>query len=166
MIPPNLHRSHRHGCAMYSPLRVLISVIPGWGKKCVLENLPDIIHSHVWRNSLICDMTYSCVRHDSFIRDVTHWCAWPIFENLLDMTLSYVWHNSLICETWLIHVCDMTHLYATRLIDVCDIYWRICSTWFIRLCDITHWYVTRFINMWPAPFMCLTWLIHMCDMTQ
>jgi len=53
------------------------------------------------------------------------------------MTHAYVWHDAFICVTWLIHMCDMTHL---------------CVTW------PTH--------VWHDLFMCATWLIHMCDMTH
>jgi len=59
------------------------------------------------------------VWHDSCATWLIHTC---------DMSRSCVWHDSFICVTWLIHMCDMTHLYAwhdsfirvTRLIHVRD----------------------------------------------
>jgi hypothetical protein len=88
----------------------------------------------------VCDLTHSCVWHDSFICvtrlihmcDMIHWC---------------VWHVSFISVTWLIHVCDMTDSYVWH-----D--WFMCVTWFIHMCDVTHSYV------WHDSFMCVTWLIH------
>ena len=50
----------------------------------------------------VCDMTHSCVWHDSFI-----WVTWLI--HMCAMTHSCVWHGSFMCATWLIHVCEMIH---------------------------------------------------------
>jgi len=59
----------------------------------------------------MCDMTYSCVCHDSFICvQHAHRCA----------THSYVCRDSFICVPWLIHMCAMTHSY-------------VCHDSFIRL---------------------------------
>ena len=86
----------------------------------------------------MCDMTHSCVWHDSFIR-----VTWLI----------HVWHDSFICVTWLIHMCAMTHSYMSHNSF-------ICVTWLIHMCDMTHSYV------WHDSFICVPWLIHMCDMTH
>ena len=50
-----------------------------------------------------------------------------------------------MCTAWLIHICDMTHLYVRH--DT-----------LVVMCDMTHLY------LWNYLFICVTWLIHMCDM--
>ena len=82
----------------------------------------------------ICDMTHSYMWHDSFIYVtwLIHICdqtpvnvrfspsgaIWLIymhmagFIHMCDVTRSPMWHDSLICVTWLIHMCDMTHLHV------------------------------------------------------
>ena len=104
------------------------------------------------------------------------------------MTYSCVWHDSIICVTWLVYMCDMTHLYV----------WHIArgmmniSLWLIYKCDAptcsyvlhswfnyTHscvWHHARGImniSSWLlyicgicASSICATWLIRMCDMTH
>jgi len=84
----------------------------------------------------LCDMTHSCVWHDSFM------CVTWLFH-MCDMTPSYVSRDSFICVTWLIHMCDMTRSYV----------WHdslIYVTWLIHMWDMTH-------------FLRVPWLIHMCD---
>jgi len=94
----------------------------------------------------MCDLTHSCVWHDSFI------CVtWLICT--CDMTHSYVWYDSFICVTGLIHTCDMTHSYV----------WHnsfICVTWLAHMCDMTSPYVCHYL------FIRMTWLILICDMTH
>jgi len=67
---------------------------------------------------------------------------------MCDMTHSYVWHDSFICETWLIHMCDMTHSQHSTWLRV---------TWLLHMWDMTHSYV------WHDSFICETWLIHILD---
>jgi len=75
----------------------------------------------------VCDMTHSCVWHDSFI------CVTSLIH-MCDMTHSYVWHDSFIRVTWLIYMCDTTHSYVWN-----DSF--ICVTRLIYICDTTHSYV-------------------------
>ena len=95
----------------------------------------------------VCDMTPSCVWHDSFI------CV--------------TWrHDSFIRVTWLIHMCDMTHSYVWH-----DSF--MCVTWLIRMSDMTHSYEwhdsfsyswhNSFSFVWHHSLICVTWLIHVCD---
>jgi len=63
------------------------------------------LHYETWRIH-VCDMSYSCVRHDGVI------CVtWR--SHTCDMTHSCLWYAAFMCVTWLnivrIHVCDMTH---------------------------------------------------------
>jgi len=90
-----------------------------------------VSHSRHQRSSRSLPRGKSCVS--------TRLCCWN------------VWHNSFICVTWLIHMCDMTHLFV----------WHasiICVTCLNYMCDMTHSYV------WHASFICVTCLIHTCDM--
>ena len=116
----------------------------GWGgmtQRYIMWLTPVCV---TWLDEM-CDMTHSCMWHDSCMR-VTR----PI--PMCDMTHSYVWHDSCICVTWPIHMCDMTHPYV----------------WLIQICDMTH------SDVWHDSFICVTLLIQiqilymaaMCDMTE
>ena len=116
----------------------------------------------------ICDMTFLCVWHDSFM------ClTWLI--HVSDMTHSCVWRDSFMCVTWLSHMCDVTHscvwrdsfMCVTWLIHVCDVTSRLLHT-----CDMTRVHflleaLQLFIPAFPAfiwetcLLRCATWLIHM-----
>ena len=41
--------------------------------------------------------------------------------HMCDMTYSYVWHDSFMRVTWLIFTCDMTYSCVTRLIHTCNL---------------------------------------------
>ena len=82
----------------------------------------------------MCDITRSCVWHDSFIGDGRAAGALP--------------QDSFICVTWLVHTCDTTHSYVSHGSF-------ICVTWLIHTCDTTR------SNMYCDSFKCMTWLIHM-----
>jgi len=101
----------------------------------------------------ICDMTHMCMWHDSsvYVRS----CA-PAPDTIISVCVGIVL-NVLrymdIYVTWLIHVCDMTHICM----------WHDSSiyvTWLIHICEITH------ICMWHDSYMYVTWLIYVCDMTH
>ena len=108
-------------------------------------------HSTLLRQTpvYICYVTHSYVCYRSCIR-----VTWPLSRQTL-----------CIFVTLLIHMCAMTHSYASSCwcttvclrVSVWDIA-LVCVKWLIRMCDMTLSYV------WRDSFICVTWLIHMCDM--
>jgi len=69
----------------------------------------------------MCDMTNSCVWHDSVICAVHMWhasfmCVTWLIHMWCDMTHGYVWHDSAICVTWFSHICCS---YVTWLVYAC-----------------------------------------------
>jgi len=149
-------------------------------------------HSHEWVMSHRrhfsmcddeCDMTHSCVWHDSFIRVI-----WLI--HVCDMTHSCVWHDSSVGVAWLT-ICDMTHQSADALwIGALfpSTSWSVThdarATWLLRTCDMTPSYV-RYDSFVRATepmhissivaercgaesrwFICVVRFIHTCDMTH
>jgi len=129
---------------------------------------------------LFCGKRYMKIRHPMTLRhpvcvtwaigDANVGLFWEnvglFWENVSDV---YVWHDSymllkLVCvwDTWLIHVCDMTHWFVRR-----DLF--ICVTWLFQMCDSTfvccsNWCVcgtqdlTR-SHVWCDYFIHVTWLI-------
>jgi len=91
----------------------------------------------------VCDMTHSCVWHD------THECVMLLMKLCVPwLTCLATWYSN--CRTT--HVCDIHHSFVRH--DSMQV------TWFIHVCDMTHSCV------WHDSFMCVTWLIHVCDMTH
>ena len=130
-------------------------------------------------------MTCSCVWHDLFIymtgpihiRDKTHVyishsyvcdlsCSWRTsrsrYRAVAQMTHLCVWHDAFMCVTWLIHVCDMTHLRIT--ISNQGAFTRAHVPWLVHMydmkysnvhmCPVTHSYV------WHDSFTCVPRLLH------
>jgi len=128
----------------------------------------------------VCDMTHSCVWHDSFIcvtglwRDSCEWVTWlGRMCNLMHSYVCYTYDEFICLPTNAVrigtcHLCDMTHSCVWH-----DAFMSV--TWCIHMCDVTHSYVWHdsFIwvtwliwYVWHNPFTCVTWLIHMCDTTH
>ena len=120
---------------------------------CAFTHVGKNKYSHISFISHLCAASV-CVWHDWFILG-----TWLV--DMCDVTHLYVWHISLIRVTWLIDMCDMTHWYV----------WRdslICVTWLIDKCDVTRWSVWRdslICVMWLS-LICVTCLIDMCDVTR
>jgi len=89
-------------------------------------------------------------RHASFI------CAtWLIY--ICDMTHLHVRHDLFICATWLIYMCDMTHLCVQHISSIRAICLTTCL---IHICNMPHSYMQH------ASFIYATCLIHICDMNH
>jgi len=68
--------------------------------------------------------------------------------------------HCLLTHTWLIHLCDTTHLKSgTRVFSYLQCSYA-CVPWLMPMCDITH------SHAWHDLSMCVTWLIQVCDMTH
>jgi len=89
-----------------------------------------------------------------------------------DVTHSYVRHDSFICKTWLVHMWDMTRSYVLSGVPevvsvcICDVTNScvrhdsfIRETWLIHMWDTTRSYVRH------DSFICETWRTHMRDTT-
>jgi len=134
-----------------------------WSNEC--HDL--LIISVTWLVDM-CDMTHSCVWHDT--------CAWWCIH-VCDMTHSYVCQDSFTCcagsrwcihmSHWTSHVTPMSHV--TPIDESCHTHgrrWAADSplgnvTRLIHMCDMTRPFV------WHDVVMCaiyLTWLLHVCDM--
>jgi len=99
--------------------------------------------------------------------------------HMCDMTQSCVWHDSFICVTGLIHMGDMNYMYATtRLINMCRM--NTCTHMDDKeMCDMTHSYEVKSFTCVPrlshmcrintsrhmdhtcVDYTCVKWLIHM-----
>jgi len=124
----------------------------------------------------------------SLVGDTSSMRCLCIFIRVCDMTHSCVWHDSFVCVTWLIHVCvtqlihvcNMNHFsfvgYTSSVCCLC-IRKRSCHT-HVSLCpketclghkDTCVWHdlvicVTWLIHL--CLFMCVLWHVHVCDMTH
>jgi len=122
------------------------------------------------------------MRHDSYMRAMTHSCA---------SLLVHMWHDAFIkpCHaprvTWLIHIYDVTHSYVWRDSFICvthhDHVWHVSFiyvTWLVLVWHDSFIYVTWLILPYVTRLVChaprtnVTWLIyipwsiHICDMTH
>jgi len=125
---------------------------------------------HIWRDSLVCDMTLGGVAqlhcalwggchgahvtwrihlwHGSFVCDLTHWhdsLTWLIgmthwYDSLEGRIDMTHWHDAL---TWLI---DMTHWHDSLIWRIDMTHWHNSLKWLI---EMTHWHDS------------LTWLVEM-----
>jgi len=114
----------------------------------------------------MCDMTH--VWHDSYIRarhDSSIWDLKIRYGSIMRVT----W--LIIRVIWLIHMCDMTHLYAHDMAH--SHAWHdsfTCVTWLIHT-RLTNQTADTPLLLWIRPPLRhqtahVTWLIHMCDVTR
>jgi len=136
---------------------------------CLWETWPASsggIWSAFWESWLIrtCDMTYSYVWRLPCMRYVTH-SAWLIRMCNVTCVCVYMWRDSFVCatrlatseavkcsgESWLIHICGITHVYV----------WRDPF-----ICISPHLYTLRvWFSLWQDVFEYVKWRIRMWDMT-
>jgi len=117
---------------------------------------------YMWRDSF--GMTHSYVYRDVCICDVTH-SAWLIRMCNVTCVCVYMWRDSFVCatrlatseavkcsgESWLIHICGITHVYV----------WRDPF-----ICISPHLYTLRvWFSLWQDVFEYVKWRIRMWDMT-
>jgi len=126
--------------------------------------------SATWLGNTTWDMThsYGCEMPSFFVSNMTH-------TYVCDLTSSHhvvCYFVRLHDETWLYHMCDMTHSYVRHDSLICVTY--VCDmvrgqvTWR----DMTHLYVQLYSrnitdihlcdSIWSTPLQLLTWLIHIC----
>ena len=139
----------------------------------------DVTRSYVWHESIYMrDMMHSYVWHNSLIY-MHHLANWRSIN--IHLSKKQLWESWVFIHvTWLICMCDTTHLYMWY-----DSF--ICATWLIHMCDMTHLYMytasrieepTPSISprnnhrshessfMWRDSFVCVTRLIPVRDMTH
>jgi len=138
------------------------------------------------------DMTYSHLKHDSFVCETWLMDMWhhaqslcrgssqtryvPGLIRMWDMTHSHLRHDSFVCETRLNHIWVMSHSYVRHDSFICDItlnlsvmalvkrgVWRDLSMRETWL--ILLWDMT-YSYVSRVSFICETWLIHMRHHTQ
>jgi len=165
---------------------------------------PPPPHSYVWRDAFfqhrqhypllthMCDVTHSCVWHDSIISvtRLIHMCVstsaalpsphsyvwrdssiciyhyrqhYLLLTHMCVFTHSYVWHDSLICVTRLIHIGASPSAALPPPHSYVCLHAFTCATWLTHMYDTTHSYVCINIGS-PAssPLTCVTWLPHVC----
>jgi len=136
---PKIDQEIREALAGNSDLLVF------YGGVYLFPRMFDLVEQVIWLIHT-CDMAYSCLWYDSFIR-----VTWLI--RVCDVTHSYVWHDLFVCVIRLIHTCDMTYSCVCY-----DLFIRV--TWLIRVCDMTHSYV------WHDSFVCIIRQRHTCDLAH
>ena len=83
----------------------------------------------------VCDRTYVHMRHDSCIH--VHELVQPLAQihcRVLWHVSLHMWHDSFICETWLVYMCDMSHVRVWHCTFT-------CTTWLPHMCHWTYLYV-------------------------
>ena len=128
-------------------------------------------HSYVWHGAFRWETMTTSISISSVLQCVAVCCSVLQCVAVCCSVLQCdaVWHGALrwetkalfTCVTWLILMCDMTHLYVCH-----DSF--ICVPWLIHICVMTHSYVWHgaFRCETMALFTCVTWLIHICAMTH
>jgi len=138
-------------------------------------------HSCVWPASLSsCLLVCGCVcRRKNLLQVPIHSDMTCVTYFMCDMTHSCTWHYSHVCLDWLIIMCDMAHLAATRCeANAAAIHARIHNEMAHRLHndmahrlhnDMAHRLNVTWLTavprscIWHDAFICLTWFVYMCD---
>jgi len=128
----------------------------------------------------MCDIWFICVAYE--------WVSCISVHHTRDMTHAYVWHGARICVTWLLHMCDISHMYhmltlqnrhICGLIHVCGMANSCMWLFFYRallqrrpiilrsLLIVAIQYHSKQTHSCVCHGCCiyLTWLIHTCHTT-
>ena len=107
----------------------------------------------------------SALEMGGFASDVQVW-----HMDVCNSTCSCVWRAFFVCVSWLMHMCDMTHLchclcvwhksWAPPIREWFAGVTLSYITWLIYMCHVTY------ASMSYHSFNCVTRLIQMCHMTQ
>ena len=124
----------------------------------------DMIHSYVWRPSLICATWLIPCLGAMFdgLCDMTHSYVWHVKFNSSFLTHLWLWHDSFMIVSELIHMRDSTHSYVWHGWLSVDFKCNSQSdvTWLVHIChnsfmhDVTHSHMT-----WPI-HKCHDWFLH------
>jgi len=131
----------------------------------------------------VCDMTHSCVWHDSFmcVTWLIHVCA--LTHSYLcrdsadvfgtdDMTKSFLWHNSFICVTWLVHTYAGTQpMYSGLVLSVFGLLIMFRERFVRAMTHLHVWHDSSICQCLCcsscfASGSCVPWVIYMCDLTH
>jgi len=150
----------------------------------------DMTHSRMWLIQVyasfiyvpwiifVCDITHSCIWHDSLILRGKQVCITEDMwlhrvhirhDSFMYMAQLHTWNVSFICiyVPWLIHIYDLSHVYWA--VNKCASP-RTCD-YIQYTCDVTHMYTTdSYMHVSFKHVPCLfcvcakthSWLIHMC----
>jgi len=124
--------------------------------KALCRTLCYMTRSYVWRNAF--KMTYvvrlNALCH-TYERVVRH--AWQL-------VIDESYHGWVMSHIRLRHVCDewMSVIFKN---DICDV-WIMCVTWLIHVCDMTHLYVSHdsFMSHLWLRHICDVWMSRVTSM--
>jgi len=113
----------------------------------------------------MCDMTYSYVRHESFI------CVSWLIYTLLKMIEACHTHEWVMAHTWMSQVTHMNESSHTRewvMSHTCMHLVCICwYLWLIRMCNVTHSYDSFVESCHTYKWvMSHTWMSHITHMNE
>ena len=82
-----------------------------------------------------------------------------VFHRLSIHTSSHAQHDSCLCVTRLMHVCDMTHVYAWHDSFTCATWLMPCTCTFEKIVGSTTLFYVRNVYAGQDSFTCATWLM-------
>ena len=148
-----------------NPSRFLVAC--SINQTCHTHMCHQMCHKYLCLTILTCITPHTC---NTYMSQVVKLEPIDMAGANMDFNWNSVGRDSFICVTWLLHICDMTHLcvwYDSFIGGQMDLSWNqvkhdlfTCEIWLIHACDLTHSY------LWHAAFICVVWIIHMSHMTR
>jgi len=139
-----------------------------WHDSCIrvtwLMHTCDMTHAYMWHESQGCklvpgihrDMTNTNTNRHTLQKDLPTLPAYThIHRDMAHSFMTWLNQTTHLHGSWLIHTCDMTHVYVWH-----DSFIRV--TWLIGLKTSS----TPHSHVWHDSLTYVTWLIHTCDMTH